>query len=163
MRKKVSYILTLAVVAATVIGLLIWFNIKDSGDLKDKTTISFGGETTKTLTAEIGGFIPTKSADYTVEITDRNAADYNVSLVFRKNEEVDPAKNTLGKYLTVKIVAGETTYEGNLEELFGGEAIRLGKNSQKIVITYTMPRETGNEATGTEVRFFIDLTASEKD
>lgn len=162
MRKKVGYILTIAVVAMTVIGVLLWFNIKGDGNLKDKTTVTFGGETTKTLKAEIAGFYPGKSADYTIEISDKNAADYNVSLVFRKNEDVEPEKNTLGNYLTVRIVAGDVTFEKNLNELFGGETINLGRNSQKITITYTMPLEIGNEAQGAEARFFIDLTVSEE-
>ncbi len=163
MRKKIGYIFTLAVVAMTVVGVLLWVNIKDNGNLKGNTTITFGGETTKTLKAEISGFYPGKSADYTIEITDKGAADYDVSLVFRKNEKVKPEKNTLGKYVNVRIVAGEKTFEGNLEELFGGETVNLGRDSQKIIITYTMPLEIGNEAQGAEARFFIDITASEKD
>lgn len=163
MRRKVGYILTLSVVALTVIGVLLWFNLKDNGSLKDHTTITFNGETTKTLKAEIGGFYPGKSVDYTIEISDKGAADFNVSLVFRKNDKVKPEENTLGKYVNVRIAAGEETFEGNLEELFGEETIKLGRNSQKITITYTMPLEIGNEAQGAEARFFIDITASEKD
>ena len=163
MRRKIGYILTIAVVAMTVIGVLLWFNIKDEGNLKDKTTVTFNGETTKTLKAEIAGFYPGKSADYTIEISDKGAADYNVSLVFRKNGDVEPEKNTLGNYLNVTIVAGDVTIEKNLNELFGGEKINLGRNSQKITITYAMPLEIGNEAQGAETRFFIDLTASENE
>ncbi len=159
MRRKVGYILTLAAVVMAIIGVLIWFNLKDDGSLEKRTTLTINGETTKTLKAEIGGINPGDTKEYTINIIGKAAPDYYFTLVFRKNEEVETDRNTLGKYVNVTISTGSVTVRKNLEELFGGETIELGKKAQNITITYSMPLEIGNEAMGAEARFFIDVSA----
>lgn len=155
MGKKIKIVLIAICVALAFTGVAIWGLVQKSGDeLKENTTIKIEGETSKTLHANLSGFYPGASKEYTINLSGDSAKDYEISLSFR-----DDNSEGLKNYLTVEIVTGEKSIEKSLSELLEGKEITLGKNATEIKIAYSMPTETGNEAQGASAAFYIDLKA----
>ncbi len=107
--------------------------------------------------------IPGETSEYTVTLGNKGAKNYDVSVSFRENGE---KKNSLKNYAFVRIeVDGRIVCDERLSTLLEGEDIVLsvslsGEDTEDVKITYYLPRETGNEAQGTEVSFELLITAS---
>lgn len=155
MSKKLKIILTLACVAMTFIGVLLFFGLSNGDNLLEHTTITLKGETTKTLSAEIKDLYPGSVSEYEIILDGDHSEEFYITLSFR---EISNGK--LKDYIGVKIKTDNVTIEKPLKELLDEKAnLSLGQNSTNIKITYTMAIDAGNETQGADIKFYIDLTA----
>lgn len=151
---KLKYIIIIISVILTLTGVVILGILQNNSNLEDSTVVEINGETSKTLKAEIKGFYPGKTADYVISLTGDSAEEYSITLNFFGDNGGE-----LKKYILVGVMTDNSSIEKPLEELLEGDALSLGRGITEITITYTMPIDTGDEAQGESVVFFVELNA----
>ena len=151
---KLKFLTIIFSIVLTLFGIVILGTLKNNSDLKNQTDINLNGETVKTLEMNIDGFYPGKTVDYNITLNGDATNDYIVSLKFYNDNG-----GALKKYLNVKITTNNETLIKPLEDFLQSNSICLGNSVTKINISYTMPIETGDEAQGASVTFFVELNA----
>ena len=151
---KLKYIIIIISVVLTLTGVVIWGTLQNNDNLEENTVVEINGETSKTLKADIKGLYPGQTVDYTISLTGDYAEEYSTTLNFFGDNG-----GALKKYMLVCIATENVTLEKPLQELLDGEAISLGQGISQVTISYTMPIETGDEAQGASVVFYVELNA----
>lgn len=151
---KIKYLTIIVSIVLTLFGAILLGTLQNNDKLENQTVINLNDETVKTLKMEIDGFYPGKTVDYNLILNNSNIKDYNVTLKFKNDNG-----GALKKYLNVKITVNNETITKPLEDFLQGNSICLGNSVTKINISYTMPIETGDEAQGASVTFFVELNA----
>ncbi len=151
---KLKFLTIIFSIVLTLFGIVILGTLKNNSDLNNQTTINLNGETVETLKMDIDGFYPGKTVDYNITLNGDATNDYIVSLKFYNDNG-----GALKKYLNVKITANNETLTKPLEDFLTGNSIYVGNGVKKITISYMMPIETGDEAQGASVSFFVELNA----
>ncbi len=156
MRKtnRLMYLIILISIVLTLTGVVIWGRLQDNNDLEEATVIEINGETSKELKAEIKGMYPGKTEEYKISLTGDTVDAYSITLDFFGDNGGE-----LKKYILVGIVTEKGSIEKPLQELLDGESVSLGQGVTEITISYTMPIDTGDEAQGTSVVFYMELNA----
>ncbi len=151
---RLMYVIIIISIVLTLTGVVIWRILQNNGNLEENTVIEINGETSKTLKADIKGLYPGQTVDCLVSLTGDVAEDYLVSLKFFGDDGGE-----LKKYVLVEIATNNGSIEKSLQELLNGEVVSLGQGITEITISYTMPIDTGDEAQGTSVVFYVELNA----
>ena len=151
---KIKYLTIIVSIVLTLFGAILLGTLQNNDKLENQTVINLNDETVKTLKMEIDGFYPGKTVDYNLILNNSNIKDYNVTLKFNNDNG-----GALKKYLNVKITVNNETITKPLEDFLQSNSICLGNSVTKINISYTMPVETGDEAQGASVTFFVELNA----
>lgn len=155
MKKRLMFILMLACMLTAFTGIVIWTVMQEESNLEENTVIELNGETSKSLKAELVGFYPGCECEYSIALKGDLSENYYVEINFRSGGE----SGGLESYLVVRIATSGVTVEKRLAELLDGGRIELGKNANKITITYVMPSDVGNEAQGSSAAFYVDVSA----
>ncbi len=155
MKKRLMFILMLACMLTAFTGIVIWTVMQGESNLEENTVIELNGETSKSLKAELVGFYPGCEREYSIVLKGDLSENYYVEINFRSGGE----SGGLESYLVVRIATSGVTVEKRLAELLDGGRIELGKNANKITITYVMPSDVGNEAQGSSAAFYVDVSA----
>ncbi len=163
MSSKVYYILILALVVVTIVGIALGVNNirRNNTDVAD-TAIYVNGERVTSSAVSLHGMIPGGQKKYEFALTADKKAAYHVTLEFRKSGE-----NTLGDYVTARVMLGDQLIEEDqLSQLLLGEAVEfdcnLTRDDTMLCITYDMSSEVGNEAQGAKADFVIFITAQKQ-
>ncbi|MBR2614375.1 MAG: hypothetical protein IKC71_02110 [Clostridia bacterium] len=149
-----KYFIIVLSVILTLTGIVLWVTMQSSNNLKENTVIKISGETNKNLKSEIKGLYPGKTVDYVISLKGETAEEYFVSLNFHNDNGGE-----LKKYVVVAIVTDNGTIQKTLEELLDGEPLSLGQGVTEIKLSYAMPIDTGDEAQGASVVFYVELNA----
>lgn len=156
MIKKVQLILIFVCVAMAFGGIAFYGILQTENNLEENVIINIDGDAHETFKAELTGFYPGKSQEYTIMFTGELAEYYKVTIEF-----VDDKKNsTLEEYLEVTILTPDKKIEKTLKELLNGGRIDLGVGATEIKLIYHMSEQTGNEAQGTTADFYVSVTAT---
>lgn len=151
---KLKYIIIIISIVLTLTGVVILGILQNNNNLKDKTVVEINGETSKTLKAEIKGLYPGKTEEYTILFEGDSAEEYIITLNF-----FDDNGGDLKNYILVRIETNNSSIEKPLNELLDGDLVSLGQGVAEIKILYTMPIDTGDEAQGASVVFYVELNA----
>ncbi len=151
---KLKYIMIIISIVITLCGVVIFGRLQNNNNLEQNTVIEINGETSKTLKAQIKGLYPGKTEEYTILLKGDSTEEYAITLKFFGDDG-----GKLKNYLVVEIVTENNAIEKPLQELLNGDFISLGQGVSKIRISYTMPFDTGDEAQGVSVAFYLELNA----
>ena len=151
---KLKYIMIIISIVITLCGVVIFGRLQNNNNLEQNTVIAINGETSKTLKAQIKGLYPGKTEEYTILFKGDSTEEYAITLKFFGDDG-----GKLKNYLVVEIVTENNAIEKPLQELLNGDLISLGQGVSKIRISYTMPFDTGDEAQGVSVAFYLELNA----
>lgn len=133
-------------------------------DAKEKfpkeITVSADGVTESILPIRDLHLNPTETKEYSVNLFCRASGGYNVYLDFEETED-----GGMKPFVDVAVkVDGEVIYEGRLLDLLSenGETVKChtelyAKEARVFTLSYTMPRDVGNEAQGTYSDFDVHL------
>lgn len=155
MKKFKDYLLIILISAMTVAGGAIYYKMTSYTNMEENVDIVIDGNTCETLKANITDLYPGKTSEYFINLINDTEKDYFITIKF-----YDDDGGLLKNFLLVEIKTENITIQKELKELINGEEINIGKGSSKIIISYTMPKDVGNESQGTSVKFFIDLYAT---
>ena len=148
------YIVIIISIVLTLTGAVVWGILQNNGNLEENTVVEINGETRKTLKADIKGLYPGKTVDYMISLTGDTAEEYSITLNFFGDNG-----GALKKYILVGIVTDNVSIEKSLQELLDGEMVTLGQGASEITISYTMPIDTGDDAQGASIVFYVELNA----
>lgn len=164
LKKSLFYVLGILLSTAIIFGIvmvIVQFNANNK--FTKSITLTGDGVTQSELGFSASGLKPADSREYTLQLNGDMAGTYSVKLEF--SEEKD---NGLGEFINVTCFYEDNSKdEFTLNELFDGKTIEfdceIENNSTAIVrMVFTMPREVGNEAQGTDTDFSLTLTAKRK-
>ncbi len=147
-------ILIVIINVMTIILCAYYLKINAHSDLRENVEVVIDGNSAETFKANISGLYPGKTLDYKININDKKASDYEIKLKFHKDDG-----GLLKDFIIVDIKANNVSIQKKLSELFNGDALIIGENITTINISYTMPKDVGNESQKTSVSFYIDLLA----
>lgn len=162
-KKKVRFlifIMALMIIFGAILTIIMLFRTSfyDSKNVYVKI-----GKTNVEEIEEISlkGFYPGTKQEYVLNITSEVPGEYSLDFIFKEIED-----KGLKNHIIVSIVYDNVTqYEGRLSDLFDERTqIRLGTSLDetlpiKVTVTYSMPREVGNEAQLTSTLFDIIINA----
>lgn len=138
----------------TIIFAIYYVIINTHQNLKENVEVVINGDLSETFKANIYGLYPGKTLDYNININNKKSKNYEIRMKFHTSDG-----GLLSDYILVDIKTNDMSIQKNLTELLNGEEVFLGENASTITISYTMPKEVGNESQGTSVSFLIDLLA----
>ncbi len=161
MKSKSISILSVAIGLLGIIAvMLIVFVEQAHDDFEKGITVSAEGVTTETLEVRDLTLNPTETREYEVNLTCPASGSFDISLVFE--EVIDGG---MKQFVDVTVSLGDTeVYRGRLSELIAsGTAVSfegelLAEEPLVLSVSYTMPRDVGNEAQGTYAEFDVHLT-----
>ena len=152
-------IVALLVIGAMAVTLIVFImDAKES--FPEDITVVEDGVTETILPVRDLMLNPTESREYSVNLFCKASGGYHVYLDFEETEDggMKPFVD-----VTVK-VDGELLYEGKLDALLAPDAKTVdcevelyAEEARVFTVTYTMPRDVGNEAQGTYSDFDLSL------
>lgn len=140
-----------------IIIIIILALILRPDTLQENTIITMDDEKVETYKIEISDFYPGFEKDYKI-IFDGDIDKYNVSLQFYNDNG-----GLLKDYLNIEIETKDETLIDTMNYFLKQDNIQLGKGIDEITIKYIMPEEVGNEAQGTNVKFYLKINISNKE
>lgn len=140
-----------------VIIIIILSLILRPDTLQENTIITMDDEKVETYKIEISDFYPGFEKDYKI-IFDGDIDKYNVLLQFYNDNG-----GLLKDYLNIEIETKDETLIYSMNYFLKQDNIQLGKGIDEITIKYIMPEEVGNEAQGTNVKFYLKINISNKE
>lgn len=147
-------------VTVSLVGILLYLNLKKGEKLDNVTTIEINDEITKNLNVDLKDIAPGTKTKYLINIEGLELSSFNVSLSFY--EKNNPG--TLSEYLTLSLTANDFNVTKSLKEiLINKDTYELGNDVRQISLVYLMDESVGNEAQDTYANFYIDLKASKKE
>lgn len=147
-------------VTVSLVGILLYLNLKKGEKLDNVTTIEINDEITKNLNVDLKDIAPGTKTKYLINIEGLELSSFNVSLSFY--EKNNPG--TLSEYLTLSLTANDFNVTKSLKEILNNKDIyELGNDVKQISLVYLMDESVGNEAQDTYANFYIDLKASKKE
>ena len=159
MRKGILTVLivfTLSLIAFA--GYLLYYIIDTSDDFSKKVVIRNEGEIVKTIEVSNLSLVPSESKEYEIELVSIHDGKFFVTLDY---EELENGGLSEFVFVSIKLDDGIEYYNGCLKDLFGDDILLNmcfeSNVSQKIIITYSMPVEVGNEAKHTYSDFNINI------
>lgn len=160
----VYVVVSVLLVVAAAIGVIALYLKHTRGDIGSseeiRVEIEADGSTSETLSVKNLKLLPAGSAEYRVSLSCEESGEYLFRLEFEEK-----TASALDKYVSVAVLDGEQELARVLlKDAFDGEVITFERQMEaerdsKIVISYTMAREAGNDAQGAEAAFDIILTA----
>lgn len=156
MVKKVQLILVFVCVAMAFGGIAFYGVLQTENNLEENVIVYVDGDTHETFKAELTGFYPGKSQEYTITFNGELTDNYRITVDFIDDKKVC----TLEDYLEVTILTSDLKIEKTLKELLDGDEIELGVVATEIKFIYHMPEAMGNEAQGTTADFYLSVTAT---
>lgn len=151
---KLKYFIIIISIISTLACVGLFFTMQNNNNLINNTTINVNGETNVTLKAKIDGLYPGKTEIYVVSLKGSTAKEYYVTLNFFEDNG-----GALKRYLNVKIETVNGVIEKPLQDLLNEEPVFLGQGLTEILLSYTMPIDTGDEAQGASVVFYVEFNA----
>ena len=151
---KLTYLIIIISIVLTLTGVAVWGTLQKNDNLEENTVVEINGETSKTLKSDIKGLYPGQTVDYVISLTGDYAEEYSTTLKFFGDNGGE-----LKEYVLVGIITNNVTIEKPLQEILNADVILLGEGITEITISYTMPIDTGDEAQGASVVFYIELNA----
>lgn len=161
--KKVNRIMIviLVLLIGVGLGLLIWLLCSNDTVVR-KVELRSDGETREELSFSAENILPGNTREYTIIVHSGEGGEYDVTFACK-----DVTGGELWKYLDFGL-----EYNGTKKELAFGDLVAGTKLSFEVemkkggtaefTVTYTMPREVGNEAQYETTDFTLLLTAQRK-
>ena len=150
------------IISLLVIGIMATLLIVFLADAKEKfpkeITVEENGVTESILPIRDLMLNPTESREYSVNLFCRASGGYYIFLDFEETED-----GGMKPFVDVAVkVDGELLYEGKLDALLAPDAAVIeaelyADEPRVFAVTYTMPRDVGNEAQGTYSDFDLTL------
>lgn len=157
--KKLKYTIIISSITLFILIILLLFILLNSKPkLKENTIITIDDEVVETYKVEISNFYPGLEKEYKITFISDDINKYDVSLSFNNLNE-----GKLKEYLDVVIITKNIYLENTMNSFLTGEEISLGKGIEEIIIKYKMSEEIGNEAQGTNVKFNLDISITNKE
>lgn len=154
-------LLGILAVAAICLALFV-FNSHET--FKRKIQVKVDGVTEETFSVKELELNPSGGKEYEIELFCETEGEFGVELIYKEKRD-----GGMKKFVRVTVLSNEdVVYEGGLSELLDGEeTVTFGcqltsDESAKIVIRYTMPAETGNEAQNTSTAFDVTVKIQKK-
>ncbi len=159
----IAFVLFLVIVVSMIVFLL-FREVPEDDDVEDVDVIvelEADGTTYETLEFNNAlDLFPGEKTEYTLQITCAADGKYQIDFAF-----VETKEGTLQNFINVELKIGEEVIgSGNLATLFDGEEINYkgdfsSTDPVELVVVYSMPLETTNEAQGATTSFNLELTA----
>ena len=150
-RKNVLSLILLCAISVTIFAG--WAVVSNTGNSL-QMELNRDGTSQKTLEITESDFVPGEERTYELKLVGSEGA-YDFTLSFRQKES-----GTLQNYLYVTVKAGDVQQKKSLRELLAGETLRFRSDADVLVLTYSMPKEVGNEAQGAVASFDLTITAA---
>lgn len=156
LNNRIYKILTLLATSLSLIGCVLFSQVRRAISLESNTTITLSENETATLKADLKDIYPGSENKYIVNLNNESRASYSVSLKFDGGIN----KGNLDQYLTVTFESESVSFTKLLKEVLSSkETFDMGNNVKHIKLTYLMPSEIGNEAQNSFADFYIDISA----
>lgn len=148
-------------VAAVCLAVFV-FNSHET--FKRKIQVKIDGVTEETFSVKELELNPSGTKEYEIEFFCEAEGEFGVELIYTEKRD-----GGMKNFVQVAVLSGgEVVYEGGLSALLDeGEKVSFdctlaSKEAAKIVIRYTMPAETGNEAQNTSTAFDVTVKIRKK-
>lgn len=161
MKNRSANILIFAMLFIGIMATMLIIFLADAKEkFPEEITVVEDGVTESILPIRDLMLNPTESREYSVNLFCRASGGYYIYLDFEETEDggMKPFVD-----VTVK-VDGEVLYEGKLDALLAPDAAAVeceaelyADEPRVFTVTYTMPRDVGNEAQGTYSDFDLNL------
>lgn len=156
MNNRIYKILTLLTTSLSLIGCVLFSQMRRAISLESNTTITLSENETATLKADLKDIYPGSENEYVVNLNNESRTSYSVTLTF--DGEIN--KGNLDKYLTVIFESETVSFNKSLNEVLSSkETFNMGNDVKHIKLTYVMPSDIGNEAQDSFADFYIDISA----
>ncbi len=151
-KKQIKYdVLFSSIILIVIIILLLFILLNRKPKLEENTIITIDGEVVETYEVEITNFYPGYEKEYKILFLGE-IDKYNISVFF-----TNPNEGRLKEYLNIIIETKNTYLKNTMNYYLNSEEIYLGKGINEIIIKYEMPEDVGNEAQGTDVKFYLNI------
>lgn len=156
MNNRIYKILTLLTTSLSLIGCVLFSQVRRAISLESNTTITLSENETATLKADLKDIYPGSENEYVVNLNSESRVSYSVTLTF--DGEIN--KGNLDRYLTVTFESESVSFTKLLSEVLSSkETFSMGNDVKHIKLTYVMSSEIGNEAQDSFADFYIDISA----
>ncbi len=159
LKTKIYHILTLLTTSLSILGCILFSNVRSALMLERNTSLTINENETKSLKVELNDIYPGSENKYVINVYTKYETGLNISLKFDGSEN----KGDLANYLTVICESENVTVNKSLSEVLSNdESFDMGKDVKHINLTYLMSTSIGNEAQNSFADFYIEVNAKRK-
>ncbi|MGN1078138.1 MAG: hypothetical protein ACI4ST_06440 [Candidatus Gallimonas sp.] len=154
-------VLGILAVAAAGLAVLVFHSHET---FKSKIEVKIDGVTEETLSVKELELNPSGTKEYEIELFCAAEGEFGVELIYTEKRD-----GGMKNFVRVTVLSGgDVAYEGGLSALLDeGERVSFdctlaADKAVKVVIRYSMPAETGNEAQNTSAAFDVTVRIRKK-